>query len=215
MGKLYQEYKNLWNKKEYKKSLFQSILLLLLAAIASSIAIGYADVANGSSLGDLLLDNLPQINFFWFRTWGTAIITISIITIGFLKPKYLPALAKTEGLMYIIRAIFISLTPLKHYPLKTPIPNSYFLFNQIPFGGNDLFFSGHVAFPFIATLIFWENKKLRKIFISFTILSGTVALLAKTHYSIDIFAAPFISYSIFKISEKIFKKDFKYFKNKL
>ena len=59
----------------------------------------------------------------------------------------------------------------------------------------------------MAALVFWENKKIRIFCLIATIISGIVVLVSKSHYSIDVFAAPFITYSIFKISEKFFKKD--------
>lgn len=211
MKKIYSEYKNLFKIKHYKKSILVSLILLILAAVLTLISIGYADMAKGNSVGDLFLDNLPKLDLFWFRTLGTALIALLVIVIGFLKPKHLPSLLKTVTLMYIIRAFFLPLTHLKFYPEKILIPASYPLFGQIPFSGNDLFFSGHVALPLVAALIFWEDKKLRYIFIFFSVISGLASLLAKTHYSIDIFVVPFMVYSIFKISEKIFKKDFEYF----
>jgi hypothetical protein len=211
MKKLFSEYKTLFKDKKYKKSLMLGIFLLLLAGIISALAISYADRAYGNSLGDLILDNIPKFNFFWFRTYGTALITISILFLAIIKPRYIPALSKSIGLMYIIRACFIAMTHLKFHPEKIAIPSQY-LFSQSIFQGNDLFFSGHVAFPFLVALFFWNDKKIRYCLISATIISGLVSLFAKTHYSIDIFATPFITYSIFKISEVIFKKDFDFIK---
>lgn len=211
MKEIYLEYKNLFQIKHYKRSLFTGLILLMVAAVLTLISIGYTDIAKGNSVGNLFLDNLPKLDLFWFRTIGIALIVLLIIVIGFLKPKHLPILSKTIALMYTIRAFFLPLTHLKFYAGKILIPSSYPILGQIPFSGNDLFFSGHVAFPLMAAFVFWEDKKLRYLFIFFSAISGLASLLAKTHYSIDIFVVPFMVYSIFKISEKIFKKDFEYF----
>lgn len=208
MKKILEEYKKLFSDKKYLNSFFLGILILIVGGILSSILIAYADVANGNWVGDFFLENLPQFNLFWFRVYGTGLITAFVILAGLLKPRFLPALTKTLGLMYGIRALFIGMTHLKFYPGKASIPKEY-LISNLPYQGNDLFFSGHVAFPFVAALIFWNQKKLRYLFLFFSTISGIVALLAKTHYSIDVFAAPFITYSIYKITEKFFKEDFK------
>ena len=212
MKKLSLEYKRLFKDKRYKKSLLIGIILLALAGIISSIIIGYSDRIQGSALEDLIIDNIPQFQLLWFRTFGIALITISVIIFGLIKPKYIPTLSKTIGLMYIIRAFFIGMTALNQPAEKITLVEHYPFLNPLLNQGNDLFFSGHVAFPFLAALIFWDNKKIRYWLLFASIISGAVSLFAKTHYSIDVFAAPLITYSIFKISEKIFKKDFNYIK---
>ncbi|NCN52056.1 hypothetical protein GW931_03525 [archaeon] len=201
------EYKVLFKNKNYKKSLLFGIFLLILGGIISSITIWYSDFVVGNSVTDLILDNIPTINLLWFRAYGTFFIALSILAFGILKPKFLPFLTKSVGLMYVVRALFIPLTHLKFYPEKVAVATQYSFFKIIPYGGNDLFFSGHVALPFMAALVFWENKKIRIFCLIATIISGIVVLVSKSHYSIDVFAAPFITYSIFKISEKFFKKD--------
>lgn len=206
--KLVSQYKKLFSNKKYLKSFFIGILLLIFAGILSYVTISYAEKVASNSLSDLFLDNLPQLNLFWFRTIGVTIMFLSVLIAGLLRPKYLPILTKSIASMYIIRALFIPLTHLKIYPSKLLIPESYSIFsNATP--GNDLFFSGHVSFPFIVALVFWKHKKTRYFFLLFSAISGIAALLAKTHYSIDVFAAPFITYSIFKIVEKIFPNDSK------
>lgn len=74
--------------------------------------------------------------------------------------------------------------------------------------GNDLFFSGHTALPFLMALIFWQNVKLRWAFILLSLFFGSAALLGHLHYSIDVFAAFFITYGIFHIALKIFPDEY-------
>ena len=213
MKKLREEYKKLFQRDKFRKSFLRGISMLVLGGIISFFALNLLDKMQLTSVNDLILDNIPTLSLFWFRTFGIFLIIILAVVIIFLKPKYLPISFKAIGLLYIIRPLFIVLTNLKAYSTKIHIPTNYFL-GGILHPRNDLFFSGHVAFPFMISLIFWDNKKIRYCFILLTIISGIAVLFAKIHYSIDVFVAPFIAYGIYKISEKWFKDDLNYIKNK-
>jgi hypothetical protein len=91
-------------------------------------------------------------------------------------------------------------------------PENYFVLPQIDdtpgvlkmFYMNDLFFSGHTGFPFLAALIFWENRFMRYFMISMSIAQSCTVLLMHVHYSIDVLSAFFITYTIYKVSDNIF-----------
>lgn len=67
----------------------------------------------------------------------------------------------------------------------------------------DLFFSGHTSTLFLIFLAV-NNKMLKTIYLSATIIVGLSVMLQKAHYSVDVFAAPFVAYSVYKISVFIF-----------
>jgi membrane-associated phospholipid phosphatase len=77
--------------------------------------------------------------------------------------------------------------------------------------GNDFFFSGHTGMPFLIALIFWKEKWVRSISIAVSLLFGALVLLGHLHYSIDVFGAFFITYTIFHICQKFFRVDLKLF----
>jgi membrane-associated phospholipid phosphatase len=56
-------------------------------------------------------------------------------------------------------------------------------------------------------LILWDNRLLRYIFLCASVVFGVVVLLGHLHYSIDVFAAFFITYGIYQIATKLFKKE--------
>ena len=70
---------------------------------------------------------------------------------------------------------------------------------------NDLFFSGHVAIAFLGFLLFQE-KKLKIFFLIATIVMALTVLFMHVHYSIDVFAALFITYSTHEFGKRLFKK---------
>ncbi|MCX7589427.1 MAG: phosphatase PAP2-related protein [bacterium] len=212
MKKIFNKHQNFWN--EYKiKSL---ILGLILITIATVIQIGLGKISTQRALSsqpakDLFLDNLPIINtqiiiiqgalIFWILSW------IYIV----LNPKYLIFSLKASALFIIIRSFFINLTPLGIYPHYIPFEEKFLgfnFYNFLTFEGN-FFFSGHVGYPVLLSLIFWNNKKLRKTYIILAIIFGISVLLAHSHYSIDVFASPFITYTIFNIAKKLFNNDYK------
>jgi membrane-associated phospholipid phosphatase len=92
----------------------------------------------------------------------------------------------------------------------SPHNNGYGLYHLVTFQGN-FFYSGHTAFPFLLALIFWDNKYLRYLFLILTVFFGVSVLLAHVHYSIDVFAAPFIVYGMYVITAKLFPRDYALF----
>ena len=68
---------------------------------------------------------------------------------------------------------------------------------------------------FLTHLVFWEIKRLRIFFLLASIFFGAVVLLGQLHYSIDVFSAFFISYCIYLIALKLFKKDYELFNSRV
>ena len=97
------------------------------------------------------------------------------------------------------------LTHLGPSPEKTPIDDGIFLGRLL--SGNDLFFSGHTGLPFLLALIFWDVPLVRWISIGVSVIFGTAVLLGHLHYSIDVFSAFFITYSVFRMAQYFFAKD--------
>lgn len=205
------KYKELFKDKDYILSVIYGILLVIIGGYFTSLAQSYANRFTENAINDLLLDNLPAFpypNFLVnFVIWGSILVAFLALLFSALRPKYLPVGLKTVGLLYIIRAFFIPLTNLSVHTGKIPTPDLGGL-GELVYGSNDLFFSGHTALPFIVALVFWNIKPVRNLFLVFTILMGLGVLLSKSHYSIDVFAALFMGYAIYKIANYFFKRDF-------
>jgi len=127
-----------------------------------------------------------------------------------LRPRYLLFSMKAIALFVICRMFFTSLTHEGIYPggIVPSIANTGFgFYHLLTFQGN-LFFSGHTGFPFLMALIFWDKKYWRWFFLIATVVFGIAVLLAHVHYSIDVFAAPFIVYGVFVITKDLFPEDY-------
>lgn len=189
------------------------ILLLGLALIVQFTLGPFSSrhAMTAAPAGDIFLDNLPVVNLtFVIVLWAIALWALAwwlLVT----KPQYLIFGTKAIALYIICRAFFVSLTHIGPYPIQfSPGPDNFgfHLYQLFTYQGN-YFFSGHTAFPFLMALIFWDEKLWRRFFIFLTFFFGLSVLLAHVHYSIDVFAAPFIVYGTFVVTARIFREDYK------
>lgn len=203
----YHQWRELLKEKKFRISFLAGIFLLLAAGFFNSMAVTYKEGVPVQSVGDIILDHLPPLDLNFLFTYGILpVLFIATIYPIFFKPQILPFSAKTIAAFIIIRSFFITLTHIG-------APKGFLLphFGSQPgalrlFYVNDLFFSGHVGFPFLMGLIFWENKWLRWFMITMSFVEALTVLFLRVHYSIDVFSAYFITYTIFVVSDKIFNK---------
>jgi hypothetical protein len=118
----------------------------------------------------------------------------------------IPFALKSAALFILIRSAFITLTHLGPFPTHSYINQEAF-FSPLNLG-SDFFFSGHTGLPYLMALVFWEYKFIRNVCLAASVVFGVSVLLGHLHYSIDVFSAYFITYSIFHISQKFFAKDY-------
>ncbi|MGC9602933.1 MAG: phosphatase PAP2-related protein [Minisyncoccia bacterium] len=184
-------------------------LFLVLSIIISFFAIIYATDRASGPVTDIILSNLPVFDVDMIFVYGPVLFWILVAGYLVFEPKKIPFTLKSIALFIVIRSIFISLTHIGPFPVHDQITTSGLL--GVFTSGNDLFFSGHTGLPFLMALVFWDNKYLRWFFIAASIFFGAIVLMAHLHYSIDVFAAFFITYAISHIAEVFFKKDRKIF----
>lgn len=204
--KSFRHWQELIKDRKFQISLISGILLMVLALFANLTASYYVDSLSTYPAGDLILDNIPTYNLNFLYTVGLYIFLGIIILYPILfNPAIAPFTLKTFAAFIIIRSIFISLTHLGvpegflHLELNWQNQSGFFKLFHI----NDLFFSGHTGMPFLGFLIFKE--KIVRYFLLFgSFLMGITVLLMHVHYSIDVFSAFFITYSIYIVSDKIF-----------
>jgi hypothetical protein len=187
-------------------------VFLLAMAIVIQVALGQYGSRVGATAAfahDLFLDYLPIVDLT-FVIVGCAIATW--VVAGWLlitSARRLVFGIKAIALFIICRAFFTSLTHIGPYP-GAASPNAlntgWWLYHRLTFPG-DFFFSGHTAFPFLVALLFWDDDLWRPIFLGLAVFFGATMLLSHTHYSIDVFAAPFMVFGTYRITEKLFPKD--------
>lgn len=198
----------------YRLSLLSGFALLIGAYIAEHFAnqyeLLYRNRPTSVYVGDLLLDNIPSVDL------NIIVIKLALLVIVFgtayvlTKPQYVLFSLKAVALTIAVRAFFISLTHVGIHPEsilpENGIFDSIYTYLNLQTG---FFFSGHTALPFLMALIFWREAAPRTAFLSLSLIFGVSVLLAHIHYSIDVFAAPFMAYGIFKIAQYLFHRDYR------
>lgn len=207
MKNLFKKHKYFWLQKSFRWNVIFSIFLLFLSLLINYYANAYTALRASNPVTDIILDNIPVFDVDFFFVQGFVILWIFIAFLQFKEPKNIPFVLKSIALFLFIRSIFISLThmgaPINHLEISP-----YKIILDLT-SGNDLFFSSHTGLPFLMALIYWDNKKLKYIFLATTVFFAAVVLMAHLHYSIDVFGALFITYTIFHIAKKLFPKDYK------
>lgn len=209
MRQIIHKHKTFWSQQHLRWSGIFGLVFLSLSLLINYGANVYVANRASNSVSDLFLDNLPAVNMGWVFFQGTVIFFIFIAWLLLKEPKSSPFVLKSMATFILIRSAFISLTHLAA-PAGQPVLSLSNMFNEIT-SGNDLFFSSHAGMPFLMAMIFWQNKRLRIFFIFLSIFFGASVLLGHLHYSIDVFAAFFISYGICHISQWLFPKDYELF----
>jgi hypothetical protein len=202
-----------WGKllksREYLFSLFMALVIWVAGYFLYEIAISYVDGLKGVvTVKDLMLDLLPLVDLRFLYVYGITLALFFLFCyILVLRPDLLPFALKFYAAVFIVRTVFICLTHLGP-------PEGFFIysiasdFSYWPFShmmhSNDLFFSGHVAYPFLGALLLNKIRPMFYFFLGVSVLMAVTVLMMRIHYSIDVFAAYFIVYGVYAAVKRIF-----------
>jgi hypothetical protein len=186
-------------------------LALSLAGLGGAIAFNsiMGHVADGAGerahpSPDLLLSFLPRVDLRVLFVWGFAAFWAWAIGVALLRERRRIAhIAWLYALLLVVRSLFIVLTPMRA-PLDSLWVGGDPLFDAIGRHltfRNDLFFSSHTALPFLGFLIY-RDRWARLVFLGFSITLAATVLLTRLHYSIDVFAAYFITYAVYRFEHR-------------
>lgn len=201
-------------RQEHLYSLLGGLAMLVLSYVLEHFAnlyeLEYSMRPTSTYVGDILLDNLPSVNLNMIIIEGALFsIVFGTLFVVFLRPQYILFTLKAIALCIAIRAFFISLTHMGIYP-GTIVPGTGFFAGIYSYLNLQMgfFFSGHTAMTFLMALIFWREYTTRVVFLSISFTFAVAVLFAHVHYSIDVFAAPFMAYGIFAITKYLFPRDY-------
>lgn len=196
-------WKEFLKDKRNKTELIVTVFLLALVLTALANFLNYVETRDGAVLSDPLLNLFNPINLTWLIF---ALIYISLIVgiISLIKnPDRLIFALQLYIFMIIIRIIAMYLLPLdppaNMIVLKDPFVE---LFGSGKTLTKDLFFSGHTATLLILFLVS-QKKIIKFIFLISLIVVAASVLLQHVHYSIDVFAALFFTYTCYELLIKM------------
>jgi hypothetical protein len=152
---------------------------------------------------DMLLDQLPLIDFVPVLTVGWLSIHVLAIYVGVVYcPRRWAFTLATIGLLILVRTAFVAFNPVGPPPGILSLNASYLL---SPLKGilafeNEFFFSGHVAFPYLYSRIYWRIVWARRTFVLLSIVMAASVLLTRNHYTMDVLGAYFVTHSVYSLS---------------
>jgi membrane-associated phospholipid phosphatase len=195
-------HRHYWKQKKYLHSSFVGFFLFLVSLIVNRYASFYATAQASNPVTDLLLDNIPVMRVEWIVNDVAAFFGLCMLFLILWQPRRIPFILKAVALFVFIRSGFIIFTHLAPFPERVYLDPTD-IFRTLTYGG-DYFFSGHTGMSFLCALIYWQEKKIRYFCLSASVLLSVGVILGHLHYSIDVFAAFFITYGIFVMAQKFF-----------
>ena len=203
---LFRAWKIFLIRKHNKRELLVTLILLAVILLSFTRFLNYVELRAGFTFTDPLLNLFAPIDLTWI-IFGLIYVGLIIAIYSFIKDPMLLLVALQS---YLVLVLFRT-TAMYLLPLNPPADmislNDPFvqIFGSGEILTKDLFFSGHTATLFLLFLV--ANKKtLRIIFLSFAVIVGISVLLQHVHYSIDVFTAPFFSYTSVKLAAYLKKR---------
>jgi hypothetical protein len=185
---------------QHKWLILLAIFLFITANVMSLLASGYVDQISTISAHDLILDNIPVLNLSLLFIYGPiVIIFVLLVYLTMFHINKFHIVLTQFSILILLRSFFIVLTHLGQPSTAYLLPKLPWIYQLLNFH-NDLFFSGHTAIPFMAFLIF-KKDKIGIFFLLATFVMAATVLFMHIHYSIDVFAAIFITYGAYRLGK--------------
>ncbi|MFV5685975.1 phosphatase PAP2-related protein [Flavobacterium sp. GB2R13] len=203
----YPSFKKKWsialNSNRYRKLLYGGIGSIIVILNVFPWFFQKIEARNGTVLNDWLLQQIPAHNVslaIFICIWTSALFfTARAIQ----NPQILITFLVAYVLLCLSRIISITLVPLDApvglITLIDPLSNAFY---GVSFITKDLFFSGHLSTVFLMGLCL-VNKREKNIVFMATSIIAILLLIQHIHYTIDLLAAPFITFFLWRLAKKI------------
>lgn len=192
-----------WKEQKFKQLTLIGIVFFIITLIALPFFFNYIQQREGRQINDFLLNQITPrnvSNWVFSIIWSMAVLTLIRciqqpgIFLIFLWGFILLSFSR------MISIIAVPLNPPNNLlELIDPISNTFY---GSKFVTKDLFYSGHTATQFLMFLCL-KNKWDKLATLISTFLIGALVLVQHIHYTIDVLAAPILTYLVFILVKKI------------
>lgn len=196
-----------WKKPDFRNRFQWGLFIWILVLIAFPFFFGYIEQRTGWIPKDWLLEQLPS----WDTSIPCFLVIWGMFALFFYRSLYQPRLLLLFLWGFIVLSLMrfcsIYMLPLEApsnlIPLRDPISNLFYGGKDV-FITKDLFFSGHTSTQFLIFLCL--PKKSDKIMaLIATVAVGIMVLIQHVHYTMDVLAAPPLTYLVYLIAKRITK----------
>lgn len=200
---------NPWKESLHKKGFVVQLIVFTISilAVVSFLPYFFHTIIGpkpGMRINDLVLNAFAPQDHSWI-IFGLIYLSLVVTIQGiYRKPEMVLLGLKCYLLLTLLRMVSMFVLTLEVpegiIPLHDP------LVDVIAYGGNvfnkDLFFSGHVATLTLFVLL--EERPMLKaiLFVNAMLVAGLV-LLQRVHYTMDVLAAPFITYLVVRLAKRL------------
>jgi len=192
-----------WKEQKFKQLTLIGIVFFIITLVSLPFFFNYIQQREGSQINDFLLNQIRPRNvshLVFSIIWSMAVLTLirciqqPSIFLMFLWGFILLSFSR------MISIIAVPLNPPDNLlELIDPISNTFY---GSKFVTKDLFYSGHTATQFLMFLCL-KNKWDKLATLISTFLIGALVLVQHIHYTIDVLAAPILTYLVFILVKKI------------
>jgi hypothetical protein len=192
-----------WQERPFRKRLIAAVVGMLLVLAALPPFFQVIEARGGRHLSDPVLDYLGPADVsipIFACIWGIVIIGVRRAA---MNPVFLYRFVSSYILVTLLRMLTIYVTRLEPpsglIPLIDPIANRFY---GEEFITRDLFFSGHTATLFLFAFNFtvrWEKW----VAMLASSAVGVLVLVQHVHYTIDVVAAPILTYLCYFTAKKV------------
>jgi hypothetical protein len=208
MKSYFSEWPAAWSTKAFRATFWTTLAVLAMTLFVLPRFLAWVEVRPGIVLPDPVHEWFPPVDLTW--------VIFSLIYVGLIvailslvrRPDRLIIALQGYSLLVWFRIGAMYLVPLEPPAVTIPLQDPFVqLFGPGQVLMKDLFFSGHTSTLFLLFLTAW-HPVLKRIFLACVIAVAIAIIIHHTHYTIDVYVAPFFSYTAYRLvtllNERIF-----------
>ena len=197
------EWKKAWDNVVFRRKIIASSILLIIIICTLPSFFAYIEQREGAYLHDLILQAIPAADVS-LPTFLIIWTMSGLVIVRMLQnPDFALLMLSSFTLLCIARMVSITMVPLTPpdglIRLNDPITSMVYG-GKDKFITKDLFFSGHTSNMYLMYLCL--TRKPDKYFaLMATFAVGILVLVQHVHYTVDVIAAFFFTYIIYRVSK--------------